>query len=316
MTTIIVLGTIGLVMLVLGGEFLVTGASGLARKLRMSSLLIGLTIVAFGTSAPELFISVRSALIGSPDLVMGNVIGSNICNLALVLGVTALIGSIKITKEVLTVNWTMTMASSILLFYVAQDGVISSVEGIIFVSILLAYLLLLFIRSRKNVEEEEGVEIVNPIFTTASWAKDIIFFVGGLILLSYGSKFLVESASELAKMMEVSERIIAIVVIAVGTSLPELFTSIIAAIKKDTDLALGNLLGSNIFNILSILGITSIIQDIHIAAPFQTEDMYWVLGITAVLLPKMFIGKKISRVDGFVLFCLYGGYIALVIMDA
>jgi cation:H+ antiporter len=316
MTTIIVLGTIGLVMLVLGGEFLVTGASGLARKLRMSSLLIGLTIVAFGTSAPELFISVRSALIGSPDLVMGNVIGSNICNLALVLGVTALIGSIKITKEVLTVNWTMTMASSILLFYVAQDGVISSVEGIIFVSILLAYLLLLFIRSRKNVEEEEGVEIVNPIFTTASWAKDIIFFVGGLILLSYGSKFLVESASELAKMMEVSERIIAIVVIAVGTSLPELFTSIIAAIKKDTDLALGNLLGSNIFNILSILGITSIIQDIHIAAPFQTEDMYWVLGITAVLLPMMFIGKKISRVDGFVLFCLYGGYIALVIMDA
>ena len=315
MTTIIILGVIGLVMLVLGGEFLVTGASGLARKLRMSSLLIGLTIVAFGTSAPELFISVRSALIGSPDLVMGNVIGSNICNLALVLGVTALIGSIKITKEVLTVNWTMTMASSILLFYVAQDGVISSVEGVIFVSILLTYLLFLFIRSRKNVDEEKG-EITNPIFTTKSWAKDILFFAGGMILLSYGSKFLVESASELAKMMEVSERIIAIVVIAVGTSLPELFTSIIAAIKKDTDLALGNLLGSNIFNILSILGVTSIIQDIHIAAPFQTEDMYWVLGITAILLPMMFIGKKISRVDGFVLFCLYVGYIALVIMDA
>ena len=137
-----------------------------------------------------------------------------------------------------------------------------------------------------------------------------------MVLLSYGSRFLVDSAGNLAKVMEVSERIIAIILIAIGTSLPELFTSIIAAIKKDTDLALGNLLGSNIFNILSILGITSIIQDVNIAAPFQTEDMYWVLGITAVLLPMMFIGRKISRIDGFILFCLYVGYITLVAMEA
>lgn len=300
-------------MLVAGGELLVTGASGLARKLRMSSLLIGLTIVAFGTSAPELFISVRSAFMDSPDLVMGNIIGSNICNLALVLGVTALMGSIKITKEVVTVNWTMTMASSILLFYVIQDGIISSSEGIVFVTILVSYLIFLFVRSRKNDDEEKS-SIENPIFTTKSWAKDIGFFIGGIVFLSYGSKFLVESASGLAEMVGVSQRVIAIVVIAIGTSLPELFTSIIAAIKKDTDLALGNLLGSNIFNILSILGITSIIQDINIAAPFQTEDMYWVLGITAVLLPMMFIGRKISRIDGFVLFCLYVGYIVLVLM--
>ena len=315
MTTIIVLGIIGLVMLVAGGEFLVTGASGLARKLRMSSLLIGLTIVAFGTSAPELFISVRSAFMDSPDLVMGNIIGSNICNLALVLGITALIGSIKITKEVVTVNWTMTMAISILLFYVIQDGIISSSEGILFVTILVSYLVFLFVRSRKN-NGQEKLEGEKPVFTTKSWARDIGFLIVGIALLSYGSKFLVESASSLAEIMGVSQRVIAIVVIAVGTSLPELFTSIIAAMKKDTDLALGNLLGSNIFNILSILGITSIIQDINIAAPFQTEDMYWVLGITAVLLPMMFIGRKISRIDGFVLFCLYVGYIVLVIMEA
>ncbi len=298
---------LGLAILIYGGDFLVKGATKIALSLHISPLVVGLTIVAFGTSAPEMLISITSALAGSPDLTMGNVIGSNICNLALVLGITVLIGPIKVKSDSVRIDWPMAMGSSAMLYFLVREGVITTYEGIIFICILGFYTFYIIQRSRKISKTE--VEQSNPdqgeTLSRLDLIKDILLIVIGCLGLYYGSEWFVTSAQELARHWGVSERVIGITVLALGTSLPELVTAITASLKRETDLALGNLMGSNIFNVLSILGVTSIIKEIHVSDEIINHDMLPMLGITLIILPMMLYNRKIGRIEGGVLLFIY-----------
>ncbi|WP_226391146.1 calcium/sodium antiporter [Penaeicola halotolerans] len=309
----IILLIAGLVVLIIGGEGLVRGASSIALRVKISPMVVGLTIVAFGTSAPELLVSVNAALSGSPDISMGNVVGSNIANLGLVLGLTAVISPIMITPSTLKVDWPMTMGTSLLLFLLALNTKIGLIEGLIFISILTIYTTWTIRKSRKATKALEG-ETIEEMPVSKSIALDILWIALGVTGLYFGSDWFVSGAVTLAKTWGISERVIGVTVIAVGTSLPELVTSVIAAIKKETDIAVGNLLGSNIFNILSILGITSLISEINISPQFISYDMIWMLGITAILLPMMLLKRDINRIEGAILLIIYSVYTYLVVI--
>lgn len=303
---------LGLGCLIFGGEFLVRGASRIAYRAKLSPLVVGLTIVAFGTSAPELLISLRSALSGSPDMAMGNVIGSNICNLALVLGVTAIVSPIYVQSNSIRIDWPMTMGSSLLLYVLVREGYIDSYEGILFVTILVVYTIVIVRKSRKDTKmmEAMAVEASEDIENAqkASVWTEVLLLIGGALGLYFGSEWFVGSAKDLAIGLGVSERLIGLTILALGTSLPEMVTAIVAALKKQTDIALGNLMGSNIFNILSILGITSMVTKIHVNDVILQVDILWMLGITLVLLPIMLYKRKVGWVAGIVMLAIYSVY--------
>jgi cation:H+ antiporter len=307
---------VGLAVLILGGELLVRGASRIALRLKMSPLVVGVTIVAFGTSAPELLISIQAALAGSPDITMGNVIGSNICNLALVLGITALIAPIPVNRDSIKIDWPMTMGCSLLLYFFVQEGYVNDYEGIGFILLLALYLFFIIRRSRKNhmSPADLGIEVEAPTSNSKKGLyRDLSLIAIGGAGLYFGSDWFVNSAKDLAIYMGISERIVGITVVALGTSLPELVTSVVAAFKKETDMALGNLMGSNIFNILSILGITSLISEIEVSAVIVNSDMIWMLGITLLILPFMALNKIVDRYEGLILVGIYIYYTISVI---
>ncbi|WKN44430.1 calcium/sodium antiporter [Tunicatimonas pelagia] len=305
----------GLIVLIAGGEFLVRGSASIALRLKISPLVVGLTVVAFGTSAPELFISVQSALSGSPDIAMGNVIGSNICNLALVLGVTSFITPVPVQKDIMRIDWPMAMGSSLLMFALVQGNLISFWEGILFVSILASYTFFIIRKSRKETKssqaQAEALDV--PAQPTASVWRDILLLALGIVGLTFGSNWFVFGAKELAITIGVSERVVGITVVALGTSLPELATAIVAATRKETDIAMGNLIGSNIFNILSILGFTSIIAPIQVNDIIIRSDMIWMLLVTFMIFPMMITRRKINKVEGVILLAFYLYYIYSVI---
>ncbi len=305
----------GLIVLIAGGEFLVRGSVSIALRLKISPLVVGLTVVAFGTSAPELFISVQSALSGSPDIAMGNVIGSNICNLALVLGVTAFITPVPVQKDIIRIDWPVAMGSSLLMFALVQGNLISFWEGILFVTLLIGYTFFTILKSRKETKNLQAqAEVLDvPSQPTASVWRDILLLVIGIAGLTLGSSWFVFGAKELAIALGVSERVVGITVVALGTSLPELATAIVAAMRKETDIAMGNLIGSNIFNILSILGFTSIIASIQVNDVIIRSDMIWMLLVTFMIFPMMITRRKISKVEGVILLAFYLYYIYSVI---
>jgi len=300
----------GLFILILGGDFLVKGSTSLALRMRLSSLVVGLTIVAFGTSSPELLVSINAALAGSHDLTMGNVIGSNICNLALVLGVSAMIRPIRVNTDSIKIDWPMTMGSSVLLYFLVREGFLKSFEGVLFIALLVGYTVFVIRKSRKENYRpinKSGSEISRND-STKLLIKDIVLIILGCVGLFYGSDWFVEGAQGLAQQFGVQERVIGVTVLALGTSLPELVTSAIASFKNQTDLALGNLMGSNIFNILSILGITSIIKEIVVSDVILNTDMIWMLGVTLLILPMMIHKREVGRYEGFVLLLIYSYY--------
>jgi len=301
---------LGLIILLAGGKYLVDGASGIATRFGLSPGLIGLTVVAFGTSAPELLVSVNAALKGNSEIAIGNVIGSNIANISLVLGVSAVLYPIVIYKSVLKLDYLATLLSSVLFFVLAFNGIISRVEGIglFILSVLLNWY---FFRKISPTEEkdvsEEEIQKRKPI------AISILFLVLGILGLYFGSDMFVDNAVEISKIFGVSEMIVGITFIAIGTSLPEMVTSIIAAIKKETDIAIGNILGSNIMNVLAIIGITSIISPIPVADIFLKQDFIWMLGITFLLFPLLRSKLRISRWEGLILLLVYGAYIYVIL---
>jgi cation:H+ antiporter len=297
---------LGLAILLAGGKILVDGASGIALKLGMSAGLIGLTIVAFGTSAPELLVSVNAALKGNSDISIGNVIGSNIANIALVLGLSGLVYPILIKRNHLKFEYLITLLVSFLFFGLSYNGVISTLEGILLFGLFIGFNVYLF-KTSSNDDSEVVVEIAHA--KELSWFKSIIYFTGGIIGLYLGSELLVENAVSISREFGISERIIGVTIIAIGTSLPELITSVIAAISKQTDLALGNILGSNIMNILSIIGLTAIIKPIGVSLEFINSDFFWMLGITLFLFPLMKIKMRVSKIEGALLLLSYGAYL-------
>ncbi|HIB48956.1 MAG TPA: calcium/sodium antiporter [Flavobacteriaceae bacterium] len=306
---------LGLILLVVGGEFLVRSAVGLSFKLNLSKMVIGLTVVSFATSAPELLVSIQAALNGFSDISLGNVIGSNIANIGLVLGVTAVIAPLAIDKDFYKFNWPVMMLLSIVLYFVLKSGnEITLWEGVGLVALLAVYLYLLINRARKKASTYAVDDGIDDGLSKASNFKIVIWLLIGGVALYGGSELLVMGAVDLATAMGISERVIAVTMIAVGTSVPELAASVIAALKKEKALSLGNLIGSNIFNIASVLGITAIIQPIAVKSEeVLTNDIWWMLGFAAVLIPLAFLPKKfeIGRIKGLVIVIGYCAFISL-----
>jgi len=305
----------GLAFLLIGGEFLVKGAVGVALKWRISTMIVGLTVVSFGTSAPELLVSLKAALGGHPDLAIGNVMGSNIANIALVLGVTALIITIPVEKMTMMLDWPVLMFSSLLLwFFMYTDNVLHYWEGMILVTLLVLYLLFLIAKVRRDKKKGDvKLEELEDADGQKSYWLYTLFILVGIAGLVFGAQWMVKGATAIATSFGVSEYVIGVTVIAFGTSLPELATSIIAAMKGRTDISVGNLVGSNIFNILAVLGITSTVKDIKIAEQVLSNDIFWMIGVTLILFPMMFFTRKIGKLNGFVLLAIYILYIYFVI---
>ena len=308
----IVVLIIGLATLILGGDVLVRGASRMALRFNVSSLVVGLTIVAFSTSAPELLVSLNAAIKGVPDFALGNVVGSNISNLALVLGVAALLGKININKITARRDWPVTFVATVLLYILVLDGNLVRWEGIVLFTCLIAYLTYLLISTKKDQVQLEVDVPERDESQFEKWKDGFMIALGGACLY-FGSDWFIDSSENIAVGLGVSERIIGLTVLALGTSLPELITSIIAARKGETDLALDNLLGSNIFNILSILGITSIVQNLAVNPEILNSDMIWMLAITFGILPLMLFRKRLSTVSGITLLTVYTVYIFIIL---
>ncbi len=302
---------IGFILLLLSGKYLVAGSVTLANYFKISKLVIGVTVVSFGTSAPELFVSLLANLSGHPEVSLGNVIGSNIANIALVLALTAIIFPIPVKKASVKLDApVMLFVSLLLLLFMHTKFVLSRGEGFLFIVLLASYIVYLIYQSRNgNANEDEDLSSEMPIWKAVIL---ILLATGGLAI---GSNLLVKNASLIATRFGVSERIIAITVIAFGTSLPELATSVIAAFKKEMDISIGNIIGSNIFNILAVLGITSAVKSMPVAQNFVKVDIIWMLAISLLLflfiLP--FKGGKLTRLKGVVLFAVYCVYIYFLI---
>lgn len=302
---------LGLILLVVGGEFLVRASVALSFKLNISKMVIGMTVVSFATSAPELLVSLNAALTGSPAIALNNVIGSNIANIGLVLGITALVSSIAVDKSFYKLNWPVMMLFSMALFYfLTNDNKLTPIEGGVLFGALVIFLIVLI----KVAKKEKVLEEVDESLAIVSNFKIFIWLLIGAVALYFGSVWLVDGAKELAAALGVSDAVIAATVIAIGTSVPELAASVIAAVKKEKALSLGNLIGSNIFNIGSVLGLTSIIKTIEVTdTVILSRDIYWMLAFAAVLIPLIIIPKKmnISRYKGLLLVTAYGVFIFL-----
>lgn len=301
---------IGLILLIAGGEFLVKGAVGISVKAKLSRLVIGMTVVSFGTSTPELLVSLQSASEGLPEIAIGNVVGSNIANLALVLGVTVLIFPMPVARNTIRYDWPMMMLASILFYVFAFDLNIQRWEGLILFLLLLAFITFIIMKSRKSeslaVEEIPGIE---DLTAKISIWKNLMYLLIGLVGLYFGSTWLILGAKSLALEVGLSNHVIGITIVAFGTSVPELATSVVAAYKKETDISVGNLVGSNIFNIMAVLGLTSIVKPIGIEANVLSWDLLWMIGIALLLLPMMVFKKRVGRLSGVILLGLYIGYI-------
>jgi cation:H+ antiporter len=299
---------VGLLVLVAGGDWLLKSAVALSLRLRVPKIVIGLTVVSFATSAPELIVSVQSALDGFPDLAVANVVGSNIANLGLVLGITLLLGSIEVTRSFYKTDWPVLMFASLLLFGTTVfDGQISSTEGWMFFG-LLGLFVWFIVKFQKTAVVDELPEDDAPLSLAKTWGY---LLIGGVALWG-GSELLVQSAVSIATALGVSDRIIGITVVSVGTSIPELAASVIAVLKKEKAISLGNLLGSNIFNVFAVLGITAIITPIQIVdRDLVDQDMIWMLAFALVVLPLVFLpkGLRLNWKDGLVLLMMYGAFL-------
>lgn len=297
----------GIVLLYFGADFLVKGSSRLALRFGVSSLVVGLTVVAFGTSAPELVVSITSGLRGLGDLALGNVIGSNIFNIAVILGISAMIRPLKVHVQILRIDTPIMVAVSLLLVFFLRDKTISRLEGVFLVVGILMYTMLTIYFVKKNPQSPGNPEPSLPNLK-GTLVLDIFFITGGLGALIAGSQLFVKGAVALAQLLHFSEAVISLTIVAAGTSLPELATSVVAAIKKEEDIAIGNIVGSNIFNILLITGLTGTLTPLH-AFGIGTVDLMVMVATAVLLLPLMRTGFRLNRVEGAILFMIYGGYL-------
>ena len=295
---------LGFVLLVKGADWFVDGAASVAAKLGIPQLVIGLTIVAMGTSAPEAAVSLTAAFHGNADITIGNVVGSNILNVLVILGLAALICPMAVAKLTVWVDIPVTFVISLVLLALGLDGSISRLDAAILLVLFIGYLSYLFLMTKKGLisgeSEEEGAKI-------QSVPKALLFTGLGLALIIVGSSFAVDAASAIAKMLGLSERFIGLTIVALGTSLPELFTSVAAAMKKNPDMAIGNIVGSNIFNILFIVGLSGMVIPVPFASSFRFDTL--VAAATMLLLFLLSLPKRqLGRIDGFILLMGYMAY--------
>ncbi|HEY1028528.1 MAG TPA: calcium/sodium antiporter [Pseudomonas sp.] len=312
----------GLILLVAGAEVLVRGAARLAAQFGIPPLVIGLTVVAFGTSAPETAVSVQSALSGSGDLAIGNVVGSNIANVLLILGMTALIAPLIVSRQLIRLDVPIMIGASLLTFGLAWDGELSRLDGALLFSGVLAYtgFLIYGARKDKSAQDDEFTREFSPDEPASphAWVINLGLIIAGLVLLVGGSNLLVEGAVQLARALGLSELVIGLTVVAVGTSLPELATSILAAIKGERDIAVGNIVGSNIFNLLCVLGLASLVAPTAIAVSPNALafDFPVMIAVAVACLPIFFAGYRINRWEGALFLAYYAAYTLYLVLFA
>ena len=293
----------GLVGLFLGGEALVRGSVSIAHRMSISPFVIGLTVVGFGTSTPELLVSLQAALKGVPDIAIGNIVGSNIANVLLIVGVTALVWPIHVAGSALRRDTTIMILSALALVPLFAMGEIGRVAGLTLVAGLIAYLVWTFLKPQQEASDDEAEAAATPIVNALLWGTL------GLVGLLFGARFLVDGAVSVAQDFGVSEAFIGLTIVAIGTSLPELATSLIAAFRHQSDIAIGNIVGSNIFNVLGILGVTSIVAPIPVAPRFLTFDLPIMIVVSIVLTGLLLLHQKIGRRTGAVMLLAYCAYL-------
>lgn len=311
----------GLLALIAGAELLVRGASRLALSFGISPLVVGLTIVAFGTSAPEVAVSVGAALDGRTDIAIGNVVGSNIVNVLLILGLSALITPLVVHAQIVRQEVPIMIGASLLLLVFATDGRVGFWESSFLVTLMLAYTLFLVLQSRREtqtIRDEYAHEVVKASHWDAHWGVQLLLIAAGLGLLVVGSQWLVAAATAFARAMGVSDLVIGLTVVAVGTSLPELATSLMAALRKERDIAVGNVIGSNIFNLLGCLGLTGLVtgNGLPISAGLLNFDLWVMLAAAFACLPVFISGREIARWEGGVFLAYFMAYTAYVVLSA
>lgn len=313
----------GLVLLVAGAEALVKGASRLAVMVGLSPLVIGLTIVAYGTSAPEMAVSVMSSISGQPDIAMGNVVGSNIFNVLFILGISALVVPLVVAQQLIRLDVPIMIMVSVLGWVFARDGVISRVEGGILFAGAISYTLFLIFQSPK----EQSVEVQEEYAKFGAGSKtkslkslisSLLYIAGGLALLVVGSRWLVDGAIAIARSFGISEVVIGLTIVAAGTSLPELATSVIASIRGERDIAVGNVVGSNIFNILAVLGLSGLVSPsgLPVSASILRFDIPVMTAVAIACLPIFFTGNLISRREGVLFIFYYFAYTVYLILSS
>jgi cation:H+ antiporter len=308
---------LGLAILIVAGEFLVKGAVGLSIMMKLTPLVIGMTVVSFGTSMPELLVSVNSAVAGNPGIAIGNVVGSNIANIAFILGLAVILLPIVADKQTKKVDYPMMLIASVLFYVVALDNMVERWEGIALFVILVVFITRMIRKSRKSekkrIAEITDEDVANIDGVLPVW-KSLTYLLIGLVGLYFGADWFVSGAVDIAKSFDLSDAIIGVTVVALGTSAPELVASLIAAYRKQSDLSVGNLIGSNVFNILGVIGITAIVKPIEVKQEVMDFDMLWMLGISLMLLPMLFFGEKIGRLKGVILSATYISYIVIIVL--
>ena len=299
---------VGIFLLIKGGDWLMRAAVALSLRFSIPKIVIGMTVVSLATSAPELIVSIQSALSGHPDLALGNVVGSNIANLGFVLAIIVMISPIEVTPSFYKTDWPMMILASLLLYiFLVFDKKLVAFEGTVLFILLLCFMVYLIKFQERAILDETLEE--DEILVIS---KTITYFLLGGFSLWLGSETLIKGAVNLAENLGVSERIISVTIVSVGTSIPELSASIIAIINKEKAISMGNLIGSNIFNILAVMGITSMIHPVEIQDPgLLSNDIWWMLGISILILPFLFYPKrdKLGLIHGLVLITLYSIFI-------
>jgi len=321
--TIIVVGQIvfGFVLLVGGGELLVRGAAALASAFKISPLVIGLTVVAFGTSAPELGVSLQAAADGKADVAIGNVVGSNITNILLILGVSALVTPLVVSSQLIRIDVPLMICASLCLWGVASNFVLERWEGATMFGLLVVYIIFCIRKSRSehaDVVNEFDLEYGQEVSGYAAILKQLGFVLAGLVLLGIGSKLLVDGAVSIAASLGVSQLVISLTVIAIGTSLPEGVTSVVASFRGQRDIAVGNIVGSNLFNILCVLGLTAVVSPVRVTVSAEALGFHIpvMVAVTVICLPIFLTGSVIRRWEGGLFFAYYVAYMTYIVLDA
>jgi cation:H+ antiporter len=297
-----------LALLFIGAEGLVRGSSSLALRAGLSRLMVGLTIVAFGTSSPELVVSVKATLSQQGDIAVGNVVGSNIFNIAVILGITALLCPIPVHRQIIRIDAPIALALTGLLIVLLLNDSLGRLEGLLLFTGIVAYTVMNVLVARREAGAGGNGNDTSAPDVSRHWSIDTLFILGGLGILILGSRLLVDHSVLLARGFGISEAVIGLTIVAAGTSMPELATSVVAAARKQPDIAIGNVVGSNVFNILGILGVASIVSPLH-APGISWMDYAVMMTFTILLLPLLYTGRILHRLEGLALLALYGGYL-------
>lgn len=309
----------GLIALVIGGEALVRGATLLARRLGVAPAVIGLTVVAVGTSVPELVVAVLAALRGAPDLAVGNVIGSNLVNLTGALGIAALVAPLSVRGQAIKLEWPVLFLATAVTLACLRDAHLDRLEGFVLVAGLIAFISWTVVIARRNITPDEQSDLVEVVAKRMSLllrfpgSMTALLVLGGVGALVLGGQWVVDGAVALARDIGMSDRVIGLTIVAIGTGLPELVTSVVAAVRRESDIAVANMIGSSIFNLLGILGASALIQPITFDPALAGTDLLWLLAVTIGIWPILHTGRTITRAEGGIMVTTYAVYVTLLV---